>query len=517
MQWSAFLCISVTMCYSFAYFLFREYRIRLDNVTLKNFVFLAFALTFYYICTSFYAFFIIKQYIMKKTILLFFAFLMALSVQAQSVDGSWTGKLSVGGTQLTIVLNITKGADGKFACTLDSPDQGVKGIPADITVTDETKVKVSIANLMATYEGEVKDGEMKGTFTQGGMPFTLNLKPGTVKLNRPQTPVEPYPYATKEVKIDNKADNVSLGATLTYPVGYEKMDKKDVPVVVMVTGSGLQNRDEELFGHKPFLVLADYLARNGIATLRYDDRGMDKSTGNPATATVESNMRDALAAVEAARGMGEFGKVGVLGHSEGGLIAFMLGAQGKADFIVSMAGPGVGGDSILLTQNRRILTQSGMPAGLADGYCKALKGILTAMAGTESISDPNAKAQEIVKQTGVNLPAPAVANLAKVIESGTPWLKSFISYDPTGDIKAQKCPVMAVNGSKDMQVIADENLSAIRGLLPANKMNVVKEYDGLNHLFQHCTTGMVTEYNQIEETMSPEVMQDIAGWINKVK
>lgn len=454
---------------------------------------------------------------MKKAILFFLAFITALTASAQTVAGTWTGKLSVGGTQLTVALNITDNADGTYSCTLDSPDQGVKGIPAEITVTDGTKVKVTIASLMAAYEGEIKDGELKGTFTQQGFPFPLNLKPGEAKLNRPQTPKEPYPYVTKELTVSNHADGAELSGTLTYPVGYEKMDKKDVPVVVMVTGSGLQNRDEELFGHKPFLVLADYLARNGIATLRYDDRGKDKSTGNPATATVESNMRDALAAVEAARGMGEFGKVGVLGHSEGGLIAFMLGAQGKADFIVSMAGPGVGGDSILLAQNRRMLVQSGMPAGLADGYCKALKGILTAMAGTESISDPNAKAQEIVKQTGVNLPAPAVANLAKVIESGTPWLKSFISYDPTGDIKAQKCPVMAVNGSKDMQVIADENLSAIRGLLPANKMNVVKEYDGLNHLFQHCTTGMVTEYNQIEETMSPEVMQDIAGWINKVK
>lgn len=454
---------------------------------------------------------------MKKTILLFFAFLMALSVQAQSVDGSWTGKLSVGGTQLTIVLNITKGADGKFACTLDSPDQGVKGIPADITVTDGTKVKVSIANLMATYEGEVKDGEMKGTFTQGGMPFTLNLKPGTVKLNRPQTPVEPYPYATKDVKIDNKADNVSLGATLTYPLGYEKMDKKDVPVVVMVTGSGLQNRDEEVFGHKPFLVLSDYLARNGIASLRYDDRGAGKSTGDTGKMTSETNMRDALAVVEAVRKSGEFGKVGVLGHSEGGAIAFMIGARGKADFIVSMAGTGVSGKDVMLAQNRILLVQAGTPTGMADDYCKALGGVLDAIASTGSIDDPKAEAQTVVARTGVSLPAQAVDNLAKVIETCTPWLKYFISYDPSADIRNVKCPVMAVNGSKDMQVIADENLSAIRGLLPANKMNVVKEYDGLNHLFQHCTTGMVTEYNQIEETMSPEVMQDIAGWINKVK
>lgn len=454
---------------------------------------------------------------MKKTILLFFAFLMALSVQAQSVDGSWTGKLSVGGTQLTIVLNITKGADGKFACTLDSPDQGAKGIPADITVTDGTKVKVSIANLMATYEGEVKDGEMKGTFTQQGFPFPLNLKPGEAKLNRPQTPKEPYPYVTKELTVSNQADGAELSGTLTYPVGYEKMDKRSVPVVVMVTGSGLQNRDEEVFGHKPFLVLADYLARNGIASLRYDDRGAGKSTGDTGKMTSETNMRDALAVVEAVRKSGEFGKVGVLGHSEGGAIAFMIGARGKADFIVSMAGTGVSGKDVMLAQNRILLVQAGTPTGMADDYCKALGGVLDAIASTGSIADPKTEAQAVVARTGVSLPAPAVDNLAMVIETCTPWLKYFISYDPSADIRNVKCPVMAVNGSKDTQVTATENLSAIRRLLPANKMNVVKEYDGLNHLFQHCTTGIVTEYNQIEETMSPEVMADIAAWINKVK
>ena len=415
---------------------------------------------------------------MKKAILFFLAFITALTASAQTVAGTWTGKLSVGGTQLTVALNITDNADGTYSCTLDSPDQGVKGIPAEITVTDGTKVKVTIASLMAAYEGEIKDGEMKGTFTQGGMPFTLNLKPGTVKLNRPQTPVEPYPYATKDVKIDNKADNVSLGATLTYPVGYEKMDKKDVPVVVMVTGSGLQNRDEELFGHKPFLVLADYLARNGIATLRYDDRGMDKSTGNPATATVESNMRDALAAVEAARGMGEFGKVGVLGHSEGGLIAFMLGAQGKADFIVSMAGPGIKGDSLLAEQQNAQLRLYGKPAN------------------------------RTVKQVREEMK----------LQPKNAWLDYFADYDPASDITRTTVPVMAINGSHDMQVLAESNLGAIRKYLAdGNRQNLIKEYPGLNHLFQHCQLATSLDYYRIEETCAPEVLKDIADWINALR
>ena len=213
---------------------------------------------------------------MKKTILILFALIMAFSAAAQTVEGSWTGKLDVMGTQLNLVFNITKGADGAFACTMDSPDQGAKGIPAEITVTGGVKVKISMPALMAAYEGELKDGMLKGTFTQSGMSFALDMKPGTVERRRPQTPKEPYPYATEEVTFTNTADNATLSGTLTYPVGFDGMKKGTVPVVVMVTGSGLQNRDEEIFDHKPFLVIADFLARNGIATLRYDDRGAGK-------------------------------------------------------------------------------------------------------------------------------------------------------------------------------------------------------------------------------------------------
>ncbi len=453
---------------------------------------------------------------MKKTILILFALIMAFSAAAQTVEGSWTGKLDVMGTQLNLVFNITKGADGAFACTMDSPDQGAKGIPAEITVTDGVNVKISMPALMAAYEGELKDGMLKGTFTQSGMSFALDMKPGTVERRRPQTPKEPYPYATEEVTFTNTADNATLSGTLTYPVGFDGMKKGTVPVVVMVTGSGLQNRDEEIFDHKPFLVIADFLARNGIATLRYDDRGAGKSTGDAVNGTTENNMKDALAAVDYARGTGKFGGTGVLGHSEGGAIAFMLAARGKADFIVSMAGPGVRGDSILLAQNRRGMMQGGVPANMADDYCKVLAKMFVVMAQPGTVADPAAKVREIAKETGVSLPEPLVQNFAKSMEICTPWLKYFIGYDPSADIKAVKCPVMAVNGSKDVQVVAADNLEAIRRLLPENSRNLIKEYPGLNHLFQHCTTGLTTEYGQIEETVSPEVMQDIAAWIAEV-
>ena len=454
---------------------------------------------------------------MKKAIMLFTFILTSVFALAQSLEGSWNGKLDVMGTQLNIVFNISKGDDGALKCTMDSPDQGATDIPAEITVSDGVKVKISVPAIMAEYTGELKDGMLKGSFSQSGMQFALDMKPGKVERNRPQMPKEPYPYKTEEVTFTNTADNAALSGTLTYPVGFDKAAKGSVPVVIMVTGSGLQNRDEELFGHKPFLVIADYLARNGIATLRYDDRGTGKSTGDAASATTENFMKDALAAVDFAHRTGKFGSVGVLGHSEGGSIAFMLGAQGKADFIVSMAGPGVSGKDILLAQNRLGLTQGGATADITDSFCKVLDKVFDVMASGENVAQPTMKVTEIVLQTGVTLPEALVRDLAKSMEICTPWLRYFISYDPSADISAAKCPVMAVNGDKDMQVSASENLSAIRRLLPANSLNLVKEYPGLNHLFQHCTTGNPMEYVQIEETVSPEVMQDIAAWINKVK
>ncbi len=453
---------------------------------------------------------------MKKTIFLLFALVTAFTATAQTIEGSWTGKLDVMGTQLSIVFNITKGDGGTFKCTMDSPDQGAKDIPAEITVTGGTKVKITVQAINAAYEGELKDGLIKGNFSQNGMSLPLELKPGKVERNRPQTPKEPYPYKTEEVTFTNTADNATLSGTLTYPTDYETMEKTTMPVVIMVTGSGAQNRDEELFDHKPFLVLADFLARNGIASLRYDDRGIGKSTGDAASATTENFMKDAQAAIDFARNTGKFGPVGVLGHSEGGAIAFMLGARGKADFIVSMAGPGISGKDILLAQNRMGLTQSGVPADITDDFCKVLDKVFDIMASGEKVSQPTMKVTEIAKQTDVTLPAPLVQNLAKSLEISTPWLRYFIAYDPSADLRAVKCPAMAVNGSKDVQVSASENLAAIRQLLPSDSLNLVKEYLGLNHLFQHCATGMTTEYAQIDETLSPEVMQDIAGWIKKV-
>ena len=399
---------------------------------------------------------------MKK---LFFTLVLAcigLTATAQEVRRSWSGNLEAMGQKLPIVLNLV---DGK--CTLDSPAQGATGIPATVDLLTKDSIKVSIKSLGATYVACFVDGQLQGTFAQAGMKLPLNMKEISPDgPNRPQTPKGPFPYITEEMTFTNTKAGATLAGTLTVPKGGAKC------VMIMVTGSGPENRDEEIYAHKPFAVIADRLARAGIATLRYDDRATGQSVGGDMkNATSIDLAEDAAAGIEWLRAQKRFKKVGLLGHSEGGLIAFMLGAQKKVDFIVSLAGPAVKGDSILLYQSRN----SGSPLA---------KGIT----------------MEYLR------------NMMK----GNKWVEWFMDYDPTENIAKTKCPVLALNGTKDCQVPAAQNIPVLRRLLAKNKKTVIKECEGLNHLFQHCDTGRPDEYYNIEETIAEEVLADIVGWVNKL-
>jgi hypothetical protein len=389
---------------------------------------------------------------------------IGVTTSAQNISGTWNGELVAGPQKIPLVLNLTD--DGK--CTLDSPQQGAKGIPANVDFLSADSLKVSVSSLNASYAARLENGELKGTFTQNGFKLPLSLKPGEpAKANRPQNPKPPYPYETEDVTFTNDKAGATLAGTLTIP------DEAKC-VLLMVTGSGAQNRDEEVFEHKPFAVIADRLARAGIATLRYDDRATGKSIGGmDANATTKDFAEDAAAGIEWLRTSKRFKKVGILGHSEGGSIAFMLGAQKRVDFIVSLAGPAVKGDSILLAQNKLL--------------------------GGETAKDLTI---DQLRET------PAIKQSS--------WIQWFIDYDPQGDIAKTKCPVMALNGSKDCQVDAHQNLNALRRTLPKNKQNLIKQYDGLNHLFQHCQTGLPTEYGTIEETFSEEVINDIITWVKQL-
>ena len=408
-----------------------------------------------------------------------FVALVALTGWAQvnpttALAGVWQGKLKVGAMSLTLVLHLDQ-TDGNVKASLDSPDQGAKGIPASLDYLSDDSVAVNVKSLGATYRARLANDKLNGTFRQNGMSFPLELSKGIVEVKRPQMPQPPFPYETEEVMFRNEVDGATLSGTLTWPMGYNKNTKQKPLVAIFVSGSGQQNRDEELFNHKPFFVIADYLARHGIATLRYDDRGVGKSVGGDLKdATSEDFARDAAAGIEFLRSKKAFSKVGLIGHSEGGLIGFLLGAQKKSDFIVSLAGPGVKGDTLLAVQSNRILSISGQPATMT------------------------------------------VATIREQLVNQPKWYHWFLDYDPSANIAATRCPVFALNGDNDCQVVSSQNLTAIQRLLPKIKKNLTKAYPGLNHLFQHCTTGIPTEYGEIEETISPEVLQDMATWLKSL-
>lgn len=428
---------------------------------------------------------------MKKLIFLLLCFASIVAkAQSGDVKGAWTGKLNVYGTELTLVFHLDS-----VNCTLDSPDQGIKGVPAKLEHT-ATGIKVTVASINASYEGVNMGESIMGTFKQHGQSFPLTLKPGSVKRNRPQTPVGPYPYQTQEMSFSN--GDAVLKGTLTLPENHTP----DTPVLLMVTGSGLQNRDEEIFEHKPFAVIADALARQGIATLRYDDRGFGESTGDLVNVTSEDLKNDALAGVELLRK--QFKHVGIIGHSEGGTIGLMLAAEGKVDFVVSLAGGAVSFEKTLLEQNRWTLQQAGYSQDVTERYCTALKSLFDEL-----------KAGGNPEPTSHSLPAELEQNLqiAKA-QSSTPYMRYFLGLDLTDRLGRITCPVLALNGTKDRQVNCEENLRALQNGLAGQKE--VKAMDGLNHLFQHCNTGDLAEYKDIEETFAPEALAIIIAWLRKL-
>ena len=414
--------------------------------------------------------------------------MMALAANAQ--EGTWNGELNVMGNKVPLVFNFSTNG-----CTIDSPSQGVNGIQAEKTVKDDGTIKVKVGMIGATFEGKMTDGEIKGTYIQNGFSLPLALKPGKLVVKRPQTPVPPFPYKEESVSFTNA--QYTFNGTLTLPENYTK----NTPVVLMVTGSGQQNRDEELFGHKPFAVIADALARQGIASLRYDDRGWGDKSVNFADFTTDDFRQDAAAALPLLRK--RFNKVGILGHSEGGTIAMMLAAEGKADFIVSLAGMAISGKETLIMQNRQAMTAIGLPKEMVDSYCNSISKALDEIASGKKASEINIS----------DVPVALKPITTKALQQAdTPYIRHFLTIDVGKLLPKIKCPVLALNGTKDTQVDCEANITRLEKGLTICKHSI-KKIDGVNHLFQHCNTGIVTEYQQIEETIAPEVLQVVAKWI----
>lgn len=457
---------------------------------------------------------------MKRILLLAIATLMLTGRgNAQQAAGPeyWSGKLTIGLQQLNIGFSIKALPEGKQVCSMDVPEQGAKDIPAELVRNDGDSLVIKIAALRAAYHGaKIPDGSIKGIFTQNGIRLALDLAPGKLQLKRPQTPVPPFGYRTKEVVFRNDAEGAELAGTLTYPTDFDKYPEGTVPVVLMVTGSGTQNRDEELFDHKPFLVIADFLAKNGIASLRYDDRGAGKSTGPVKDITTMNNLADAEAGISFLRSLGEFGQTGVLGHSEGGTIAFMMGARKSVDFLISLAGTAVTGLKVIVGQNEAIMQKQGLPAKMVRDYATALEILYGDRISGKQIPDKTRYVEDLCSANGLELPANLKSNLEKCTTAGGEWLTWFLGYDPAEAIREITCPVFALNGTLDLQVLCDDNLPVIKSNLPHGSSNLVKEYDGLNHLFQHATPFTALNYGAIEETISAEVLNDIAVWINRL-
>ena len=412
---------------------------------------------------------------MKKARYFFLILMLTASVQvgAQSLDGTWKGVLSVGPQKLTLILHVS---ETERSAKLDVMEQGAKGLPLAVNVMENDSLNVAMTQIGLHYAGRLRNGVIEGTFSQNGFTTQLIFNKGEVVLKRPQEPKPPFPYRVEEVKFDHKEANVTLAGTLTFPEGYKEGQK--VPVVLMVTGSGPQNRDEELMGHKPFLVLADRLARHGIASLRYDDRGTGLSTGDFSSVTTAALATDALAGIKYLRGLKKFSCVGILGHSEGGSIAYMLGAGGNADFIVSLAGPACKVDTLMMLQLNKLSRLQGAKGDVAHNVAETRQLLLS--------------------------------------QDGGPWMKAFLNMDFSQFLKSVKCPVMALGGSNDLNVPAEFNMKVLKSKLPSNSKDFIKIYPGLNHLFQHSSTGNPLDYVNIEETMSEEVMNDVCTWINKV-
>lgn len=453
-----------------------------------------------------------KLRFMGRCAVLLAAMLSGLMSVAQSLSGSWSGSIDVGTAKLPLVFHISDAPAGLTA-TMDSPAQGAKGIPVDSVSCEGMTVRMAIVKLGVTIEGMWRGDTMTTVFRQSGLELPLVLTRGAeAEVRRPQEPQPPYPYVCEEVSFPSAAAGLDMHGTLTIPEG-------DGPfaAVVLVTGSGTQNRDEELMGHKPFKVIADFLTRRGIAVLRYDDREWGRGYAGATTADYASDALNAAAFLRRDPRI-DPARVGIVGHSEGGTIAFMCAAQcDSIAFVVSVAGMTIPGRECIVWQNGESLRRAGLPQQTVERYCDVIDAVFkrTAEAGRELSADEAAQAvEEAVTAAGAaDMPQAMRAELVKSATGATAWLRFFVGYDPSADISRVRCDVLAMNGTRDRQVDAEANLGVLERCKELEGHLTVRRYEGLNHLFQHCVTGLPDEYYNIEETFSAEALADMADWI----
>lgn len=460
---------------------------------------------------------------MKAVFFLIF-FAAAGAGYAQQVTGDWHGLLDVRGTRLRIVFHIQQAGD-RYTATMDSPDQGAVGIPVEEVLVEDTVLTIKMPNLGIRYEGVWQEGSGKiaGTFTQSGFSFPMELKRESAEtaLKRPQHPSPPFPYEEEAVTYPNEKAGIRLAGTLTLPEG-----DGPFPAAVLISGSGPQNRDEELMGHKPFLVIADYLTRKGIAVLRFDDRGVGESEGDFGKATSKDFATDVEAAMQFLKSRPEIdtAAVGLIGHSEGGLIAPMVAARNEeVAYVVMLAGPGVTGAEIILHQRRLINEAEGGDTQEATMSEAFMKEAFEVMRNADNLDEARKQLRPLLEtllQKTKSTASLDSAQFEKMVDQQlgslvTPWFLHFIDYDPAEALEKVDCPVLVLNGGKDLQVDPEQNIPPIIAALGrgGNQDFRVKVLPDLNHLFQTSETGKPSEYAKIEETFSPDALELITEWI----
>ena len=436
--------------------------------------------------------------------------------------GTWTGALQVGPVKLRLVFHVRADSTGQLAATLDSPDQGATGIPLDRVTLDGRTLQMEAVNLGGRYDGTFnEDGtRLEGTWSQGGNSLPLVLERGEAPvIRRPQTPQPPFPYRSDEVKIES-VPGVTLAGTLTLP-----SEGGPFAAVLLLTGSGPQDRDETVFGHRPFAVIADHLTRKGMAVLRLDDRGTGSSTGAFKTATSEDFGRDAEAAVLWLSKHKEIrrDRIGILGHSEGALVGPMVASRSKGvAFLVMLAGPGVRGDQVLYEQGEQIARVAGKDAGEIARQRTAQETMFTIVQREPDTTAARRQLEEAWRNMRAAAP-PEEQNKPEYSEAAarnqidlllSPWFRMYLTYDPRLALKSVRCPVLALFGAKDLQVVPSQNAPVVERALRdgGNRDVTVHTFPNLNHLFQTCTTGGVDEYGTIEETIAPAVLDTISTW-----
>lgn len=441
---------------------------------------------------------------------------------ANEIIGDWHGMLDLSGMKLRLVFHIEADGDGLKA-TFDSPDQGAFGLPVSKVSYEAPWLELETTSPIIKYSGELKNGVIEGTFNQAGFEAKLDMKREVMEkpvFVRPQEPQKPYPYKVKDLKFKNKQAGIKLAGTLTLP-----KTKGKHPAVILISGSGPQDRNEELLGHKPFWVIADYLTRQGIAVLRFDDRGVGKSQGDFASATTQDFATDVASAVKYLKSRKDIGKIGLVGHSEGGVIAPMVATQmPEVNFIVLLAGTGVRGDQLLLLQQEAIWKAEDTDEEDIEKSMYVNRNIFAMIMAEQDVTLLQEQIRNFLNKSitdgMINIPegyTPEDVVTQAVAETTNPWMLYFIRHDPALVLQKVKIPVLALIGTNDLQVPPKENLSGIQAALElaGNKDFKLVELEGLNHLFQTCETGHPSEYARIEETFSPQALEIMSDWIKQ--